>query len=202
MVPGEVYDLSIPMFPTGWVVKKGHRLRLAVSGADFPNLWPTPYNATNRVYRGGRYNSVLVLPVVPESQLSAPEYLPPPNLKTIVKSYGEPPAQRTVIDQIDGTVTVTNKRAGTVVLEDNLGSLYRSGEFLCTADRNDPAHANIVGTHTYVYKRDGEEIKVVAESSIRATHDAFHLVIHLSVTKNGQPFFQKHWTVSEPRRLM
>jgi hypothetical protein len=202
MEPGEVYELDIPMFPTGWVVKKGHRLRLAISGADFPNLWPTPFEATNRVYRGGQYESRLVLPVVPAPEFEAPEFLPAPQLETIVRSYGEPPTQQTIIDQISGTVSITNRRAGTVVLENNLGSLFRSGEYICTADRNDPAHANIVGTHTYTYKRDGDEIKVVAESSIRATRDAFHLLIHLNVTKNGQQFFQKSWTHSEPRRLM
>ena len=202
MKPGEVYELDIPMFPTGWVVKKGHRLRLAISGADFPNLWPTPFEATNRVYRGGQYESRLVLPVVRASQLEAPEFLAAPQLKTIVSSYGEAPVQQTIMDQLSGTVTVTNRRASTTVLENNLGSLFRSGEYMCTADRNDPAHANIVGTHTYIYKRDGDEIKVVAESSIRATRDAFHLLIQLNVTKNGQQFFQKNWSHSEPRRLM
>ena len=202
MVPGEVYELDIPMFPTGWVVKKGHRLRLAVSGADFPNLWPTPYEATNRVYHGGQYASRIVLPVVPESKLSPPQFLPAPHLETVVKSYGEAPSQQTIVDQIKGTVTVTNKTAGTVVLEDNLGSLYRNRQFRCTADRNRPDRASIVGTHRYVLTRDGDKIEVVAESSIRATRDAFHLLIDLNVTKNGRPFFQKQWTVSEPRQLM
>ena len=202
MKPGEVYELDIPMFPTGWVIKKGHRVRLAISGADFPNLWPTPFEATNRVYRGGPYDSRLILPVVAASKLDTPEFLAAPQLKTIVASYGEPPVQQTIVDQITGTVTATNRGAGTVVLENNLGSVFRSGEYICTANRNDPAHANIVGTHTYAYKRDGDEIKVVAESSIRATRDAFHLLIHLNVTKNGRAFFQKSWSHSEPRRLM
>ncbi len=33
------------MLPTGWVIKPGHRLRLAISGSDFPNLWPAPEKA-------------------------------------------------------------------------------------------------------------------------------------------------------------
>ena len=67
MQPGEIYELKIPMAPTGWVIPAGHRLRLAISSADFPNLWPTPYRATNRVYRGGAHLSRVVLPVVPKS---------------------------------------------------------------------------------------------------------------------------------------
>ena len=202
MEPGEVYELDIPMFPTGWVIKKGHRIRLAISGADFPNLWPTPFEATNKVHRGGGYASRLILPVVAAPELDPPEFLAAPRLRTIVTSYGERPSQQTIIDQITGTVAVTNRRAGTVVLEDNLGSLFRSGEYICTADRNHPDHANIVGKHTYIYKRDGEEIEVEAESSIRATREAFHLLIQLNVTKNGQQFFQKNWAHSEPRQLM
>ena len=55
------------------------------------------------------------------------------------------------------------------MLEDNLGSLLRSGEFHSTADRNRPDRAGIVGTHTYLDKRDGDEIKLSGESLIRAT---------------------------------
>src|SRR5262249_30560865 len=45
MTPGEVYELNIPMQPTGWLIKRGHRLRVSISGSDFPNLWPTPMPA-------------------------------------------------------------------------------------------------------------------------------------------------------------
>src|SRR5262245_46833563 len=64
MKPGEVYELSIPMNPTGWVIEPGHRLRLAISGSDFPNLWPTPEKARNRVYRGGEWPWRGILAVV------------------------------------------------------------------------------------------------------------------------------------------
>ena len=48
MTPGEIYELNIPVWPTGWVIKPGHRLRLAVSSSDFPNLWPTAQKARAR----------------------------------------------------------------------------------------------------------------------------------------------------------
>src|SRR5207247_2064099 len=88
MQPGEVYELKIPMAPTGWVIPAGHRLRLAVSSADFPNLWPTPYRATNRVYRGGTHLSRVVLPVVDKSTVTPPEFLPPPDLRRLVTASG------------------------------------------------------------------------------------------------------------------
>ena len=39
-------------------------------------------------------------------------------------------------------------------------------------------------------------------SCVRATATTFHILINLNVIKNGQPFFQKSWTASEPRRLL
>ncbi len=203
MQPDQVYELDIPMMPTGWVVQPGHRLRLAVSSSDFPNLWPTPERARNRIYRGGQYLSRLVLPILPAASSPAPSFMPPPVLYAAVRaSYGEPPIQQVLRDQISGAVTVINRRAGTTALADNLGSLTSDSEFRCTASELDPAQASIVGTHRYGFSREDGLYDVVAESTIRATRTTFHIVINLQVTRNGRTFFQKSWMASEPRRLL
>lgn len=201
MKPGEVYELNVPMNPTAWVIKKGHRLRLAVSGADFPNLWPTPEKATLRLHRGGVRSSRLVLPTVPLSTSPAPEFLPPSRLQSYVKSRGETPKQQVLVDQISGSVTVINRTGSTLTLPEGRGELAGEHDFRCVASSKDPSKASIVGTHTHVLKRDDETIRITAESSIRATATAFHISINLTVTRNGKLFFQKKWLVSEPRRL-
>jgi uncharacterized protein len=201
MTPGEVYELNIPMNPTGWMIEPGHRLRLVVSSSDFPNLWPTPEKARNRVYRGGECPSRVVLPVVPASRASI-RFLPPPSLKSYIRSTSEPPTQQVVHDQITGAVTVLNRTANTMVLPHDRGKLSGEHSFRCTASSKDPARASIVGTHTYVLDREDGTFKITGESSIRATATAFHITINLTVTRNGKPFFHKKWTVSEPRRLL
>ena len=65
MEPGEVYELHVDLDATAWRFERGHRIRLSISSADFPNLWPTPYLGTNRVYRDSGRESYLELPVVP-----------------------------------------------------------------------------------------------------------------------------------------
>lgn len=202
MKPGETYELDVPMMPTGWVIQPGHRLRLAIAGSDFPNLWPTPQSATSRIYRDAQHPSRVVLPVVPPATGDAPQFRPAPELSSPVRSYSEPPEQQVIVDQLTGAVTVTNRRTGTVVLEDNLGSLLMDSRFRCTASARDPSQASIVGTHRYQLTREDGAYDVTAESSIRATATAFHIVINLTVTRNGLPFFNKQWTVSEPRRLL
>jgi putative CocE/NonD family hydrolase len=202
MKPGEIYELDIPMMPTGWIIKPGHRLRLSVASSDFPNLWPTPLKATNRIYFGSDHDSRVILPVIPTGQNVDSKFLPAPQMHSVVKSYSKPPLQQVLRDQITGSVTVIKRSSGTVVLDDNLGQLTRAGHFRCTASAHDPAKASIVGTHTYVLKREDGVFKIVAESSIRATATAFHIVIDLIVTRNGESFFEKQWMTSEPRKLL
>lgn len=202
MSPGEVYELDIPMGPTGWVMKPGHRLRLAVSGADFPNLWPTPERAVNRLYRGGRYPSRVILPVAPESGLEPPRFRPPPTLPAVGKTYADVPRQEVIHDQVTGTVTLAGSSGGSLALPDNRGTFSQEHRFRCSASAHDPAQAAIVGTHRYSIQREDGAVEATGECSIRATATDFHVIINLNVTRNGMPFFHKTWTASEPRRLL
>src|SRR5262249_8045418 len=149
--------------PTGWVLKPGHRLRLAVSGSDFPNLWPTPEKARNRIYRGGDHPARVILPFLPAAREEAPSFLPPPALRQVVKSYGRPPTQEVLRDQISGLVTVVNRTAGTTVLPDNQGTVIGDHSFRCTASSREPAQASIVGTHTWAIQREDGTIEATAE---------------------------------------
>ncbi len=202
MTPGEVYELAIPMLPTGWMLKLGHRLRLAVSSSDFPDLWPTPEPARNRVFRGGRHSSRVVLPVVPESKLPAPEFLPPPALRQIVSGSGSPPVMHVLYDQVAGTATVLGHRKGATILDEGLGTVLSDSEFRCTASSRDPGSASIIGTHKIAFQREDGLIEVTGESSIRATKTHFHILVNLTVTRNGMPFFQKQWVSTEARNLL
>lgn len=76
MVPGQVYPITIRMYPTSNVFKKGHRIRVDVSSSNFPRFdlnpntgeplgdnrrWAT---AVNTVYHDAERPSQIVLPVV------------------------------------------------------------------------------------------------------------------------------------------
>lgn len=75
--PGRIYPLQIEMHVTSWVFPRGHRIRVAISNALWPMLWPTPYPMTMSLALGGTNASRLVLPVVPLHG-AAPAPFPPP----------------------------------------------------------------------------------------------------------------------------
>jgi predicted acyl esterase len=70
---GVVLDLHV----TSWVFGRGHKIRLSLSNAMWPMIWPTPQLATATV-RLGESGTRLVLPVVPaEPGRPVPEFAEP-----------------------------------------------------------------------------------------------------------------------------
>ena len=77
MKPGQVYKISFPLYPTGNLFKKGHRIRLDISSSNFPRFDVNPNTgeplgrdrrqivAENSVHHSTRYPSHVVLPIVP-----------------------------------------------------------------------------------------------------------------------------------------
>jgi putative CocE/NonD family hydrolase len=77
MQPGRVYEVTIEMYPTSNLFRKGHRIRLDVAGSNFPRFDVNPNTgeplganrrwavADNAIHHDPAHLSRLVLPVVP-----------------------------------------------------------------------------------------------------------------------------------------
>jgi uncharacterized protein len=77
MMPGEVYAVTIELFPTANLFRRGHRLRLDLAGSNFPHFDVNPNSgepegsaehprrATTRIFTDATRPSHLVLPVIP-----------------------------------------------------------------------------------------------------------------------------------------
>ena len=72
----QVIELKFDLMPTSWVFKKGHKIRLAIAGADLGNFELNPALAPNNkvselpntiitVHRTAVYASKIILPVIP-----------------------------------------------------------------------------------------------------------------------------------------
>jgi predicted acyl esterase len=75
--PGKIYALNIEMHLASWVFPKGHRIRVAISNALWPMVWPTPSAMTTSLRVGGSDGSRLLLPVVPAHGEAPPAFAPP-----------------------------------------------------------------------------------------------------------------------------
>jgi uncharacterized protein len=67
LVPGEVATLRFSLLPTSWLVAAGHRLRLAIAGADADNFGQVPHGRPPilSIHRAGVHASSITLPLRP-----------------------------------------------------------------------------------------------------------------------------------------
>lgn len=74
LVPGEVTEFQIRVFPTVQKIEPGHRLRIRVSSSNFPSVMPHPLDipgllgSTVQIEHSARFPSRVVLPLAPASE--------------------------------------------------------------------------------------------------------------------------------------
>jgi putative CocE/NonD family hydrolase len=102
--PGAVDEYVVRLWPTAYVVRSGHRLRVSVSGADFPRIWPTTTTPTIRLLTGP---SRLGIPIAPEAAVA--DYAPAPPLEDVdrfPRAIAFDPKWRIERDLVSGATTV------------------------------------------------------------------------------------------------
>ncbi|MBG7610160.1 MAG: CocE/NonD family hydrolase [Anaerolineae bacterium] len=202
LTPGEIVALEIPLDCTGWIFEKGHRIRLSIASADWPNVWPTPELATNHVYHGGVRPSRLILPTIPSEGSAAPAEFAPSPLHVHAPSQAvNPPTWRVHKDMLNGETSVElsiparfRANAHTVVERDSTSIFH--------VDPRDPANASAQAKHIARLIRPGHTTQSQAEISVQATPTHFHLSISLEVRVNGTLHFTNHWVDTVPRELL
>jgi len=206
--PGEVVELAVEIDATAWRFRAGHRIRLSVAAADWPNVWPTPEPGFLEIWRDRSRPSQLVLPVVPdESPWPAPTFAPSP---LAVRSFSalKPAATWSIHrDGPAGRATVTIGHDTEHTTPDGARIERRSGgEF--SVDPGDPAHVVACGWHHARRTRPAasppahSSTETRADVTIVSDASSFHVAIDLATFIDGAPAAQRRWAETIPRHLL
>jgi hypothetical protein len=198
LVPGAVYEIMLDLDATAWQFALGHRLRLSLAHADFPNVWPMPALATTTVHHGPARPSRLLLPVVPpaDDPLPAPTLAPLPD---VVEP--SPPAWRVVRDGGRGWTEVHIESQGTATIDGTWSQETRT-EAVAAVNERDPAQASVRGRQTVRYRWPGQTIELQSRGQITSDAISFHVQVHVSITVDGLPHIGRRWSHSYPRHLL
>jgi len=186
-----VYSVTIPMRPTSYQFAKGHRLRMSVSGSDFPFIWPTPRRYALQLLRGQPYGTELVLPIVPEQKppLAPPTLRPLPLPARIKDATRDRGATYSVTRYLTSQVAAfSGRRWAKVEVEPN--TTYSSDvEFGLSVDAEHPERANTWETAVVKLERPtaSVEVKVDAIVTLRA------ISMQARVRLDGRPFWERSW---------
>ncbi|MFT5367034.1 MAG: putative CocE/NonD family hydrolase [Candidatus Latescibacterota bacterium] len=202
MTPGEIYKLSFALDATAYRFEPKHRIRISISSADFPNLWPTPYAGTNTILRGQNYPSRLILPIAPTKDIKNEVAFEPSQTK--VKPYHLSPNKPVweVTQDIMQNRTGVKLHTQNTTQTNETTKITNKSQLTLSASNENPADVSGTGHHHRKITRTDGETEIDSSYTIRSTATAFHTTIDLNITINGLPHFQKQWTNTFPRDLL
>ncbi len=197
LVPGETVDATVVLDQCAYRVPAGHRLRVAISTAYWPMIWPSPEPVSLTLSA-----ATLALPVRPtaagdEWTFPAPEGAAPWRTETLRKSSSRRTAER---DQATGVVTLTIADDFGAVrdLEHGLahGSAVRE---TWTIAPDDPLSASVDIAWSQTFSRDAWSVRTETTSSMRADGENFHLHGSIRAYEGGKLVFERDFAATRRR---
>ncbi|MBI3763865.1 MAG: CocE/NonD family hydrolase [Chloroflexi bacterium] len=178
LTPGERCEINVPLDVTAWAFDPGHRIRLDVSSADWPNLWPSPCPAENTVWHG----STLTLPIAPTGRPEDARDLGQTTMsldRYVMRA--PPPEMRIIRDPVTGRAwfDFTASEHGELPDED-IALKYDYQSSFMSSDR-DPAHASLATEHNVKLTRRGSMTAAQTHGKLESTVNTFHLSFDLLV---------------------
>jgi len=205
--PGNSFPLEIELHFTSWVFPKGHRIRLAVSNAQWPMIWPTPYSMTTTLHVGAG-GTRLVLPVVPPGgpERPGPDYRPIEPREARLAGFESidagTPSGYGEIESIDrnprtgeAEVVATSTSAGRMPW----GEEHNTESITHEAGDGDPAKTSVRGEYMTEVKLKDRTLRWECVVAFRSDRESFHYSSTRRLKKDGVLVREKSWEQTIPR---
>ena len=200
--PGRLNAVGIDLSATSWVLERGHRLRLALAGADWPNVWTPPEPVTLTFAPDA---SRLVLPVVRGNNgLGAPRLSPPPAERDEppTKSVGSDGrvAWRTEHDILERETHYVVDHGSTYETESS-SKVTESYFGRLSVSTVDPGRARAEGRVRFEIAWPEATATTEVRAVLRSGPRTYSLELDLEVTHDGTALGRRRWERTFERRL-
>jgi hypothetical protein len=202
--PGQPTRVTLELDAIAQAIPAGHRLRLALSPAYWPWLWPAPEPVTLAVHTTP---SSLTLPVRPpraeDEQLrpfGEPEEAPPLEVETVEPDPGGRYATR---DFARGRAELVFDWAagGRYKLVDAGLTAGYGAKTIYSIDPADPLSAEVRCEMTTELGRDGWATSAVVTAVMTADTHSFRIRTELEAFEDGERVRRREWAFETPREL-
>jgi uncharacterized protein len=199
--PGQAVDLAFDLHFTTWTFQPGHRIRLAVTNAQFPMIWPTPRPMLLTLDLGE--GTSVALPTIPFAPRPTPSFAAPePREARPGAKYGE------CSSWPGGTQALTRD-----LLRDEtryewktacaweIGSVrYASSERnVYSTNVQKPADAAFRGDESLTIARAGRELILRSVLEVRSDEKNFDVVFTRRLFENEKLVRERQWAETIPR---
>jgi putative CocE/NonD family hydrolase len=187
-------EVRVALRATAFQLQRGDRLRVAVSCADFPRVWPTPVDAELRLFHG---SSRIVLPVCPPPAAEldrTPVWGPlqsavPPSPNDLGGNQGWELSRDLVHDGVRLAASRTER-----IRVDAQAELVIDHAYAATVAASRPDQARMQSTTTVRLAQASGATELVTRT-LATAHDGS---VDVEIRVDGQPFWQRHWRFGGP----
>jgi putative CocE/NonD family hydrolase len=198
--PGRNYPLDFELHFTTWTFRPGHRIRVAVSNAQFPMIWPTPFPMVTALQAGTR-GTRIELPVIPLTSAYPVPRLPPSQPRAsrpdVVHHEVGGGKDQVIYQPVTGTTTVEWSAPSAW----SIGRIrfdYTEDEVYRTSDR-DPSHSSFYGRATHRIRPPGRDLLLETIIDIQSDSTRFRVTVRRTISSAGKVLRRKQWDEAIPR---
>ena len=202
--PGQRYRVRVQLNDVAHAFPQGHRLRLALSNAWWPTLWPSPEPVILTLHTGASVLSLPVRPARPEDAGLRPfaeaEAAPAWRRTVLQPGRSERRVERDPLHRIT-TTTVSNDegvyRLDAIDLEVGQSSLQRY-----TVGDDDPLSARVEIAWSVTRARGAWRIRTATRTLMTCTRATFEIAATMEAFEGERRIFSRTWDKSVPRDLI
>ncbi|ABM62267.1 CocE/NonD family hydrolase [Halorhodospira halophila] len=208
--PGTRYRVRIPLNDIAYAFPAGHTVRISISTAYWPLIWPSPESVALTVHTGA---STLTLPERPPDPAdeALPPFAPPergPGAEPTALEWVDP--HRTVAQDLTTNETIYTTFGDAADLEG--AALARLEEIDLAVghtirrsfriNESDPLSAQALIELDARLHRTGWDVRIECQTRMSATVEHFRVSAELEVFENGERIFHRHYDEWIPRQLL
>ncbi|HZF35256.1 MAG TPA: CocE/NonD family hydrolase [Candidatus Angelobacter sp.] len=198
----KTYKVRLPMDHVAYRFPKGHRIRVAISTAYWPMMWPSPEPVTLTLLTG---KSELSLPVRPKRReklrpFPEPEGAAPASLRSVREASNSRTVEMDIATGeqvtriVDDFGETENQSHGLIA-----GSIARE---IYRIKADDPLSAAAETHWTQTLRRADWSVRTEARCRLTADKESFHVTGSVEAYENGRLIHEKKWDSKIKRSLV
>jgi hypothetical protein len=199
------FPLAVELHATSWVFRKGHRIRVTVSNALWPMIWPTPYAFTSSLKIAPSNGSSIRLPVLNrtdsvEVNVEEPHEDPQlPGYASISAGTNSGYAEVSGVSRDPKTGMATVKLTNSDGYQYPWGKVFSDEEITHQVNDRDPSRAQTASHYQIRVELNGRFLTFDGDLLFESDRDNFYYTYTRKVLENGNVLRERTWRETIPR---
>ncbi|MCJ7467248.1 MAG: CocE/NonD family hydrolase [Maribacter sp.] len=207
LVSDSLYTLHIQLHVTSWTFQKGHKIRLAINNAQWPMIWPTPYQMTTTIHATNLASSSLLLPLGPKNASPMRKPFLKPVVDPILPGYRSLAAETVSgFAEMNGVQRDESTQTTTVIATNSGRDQYPWGieeyteEITHEVSDKHPSEGQVHSTYTTTIAEKDQQLKLTGQLHFYSDTDDYFYEYTRILEKDGRLVRKKTWNEKIPRR--